>query len=296
MKEIIEWLIGMEHLSGEIYSDAAGLFKEDRELAELLNHLAEDEAWHFHVMASAAEIMMQSGTPRPSAISLYSATKARLEAPLHENRRRISSGTLTKESLLDCIATTEFSEWNDIFLYVANMLKERKREFTYVASKLEQHKKFIARYFEKLPNSRQYLEKIRCLPKVWDMKILIVEDYAPIRELLSDFLSSEGTVEAADNWQIGLKKTTEQYYDIIVADSSMPGMDSTAFFGQAIQQDPVVAERFLFLTNFNDDENIDFSKKNNIRYLTKPFSLDKLREAVHGLLAKTPDKAPMNVP
>jgi len=78
VKEIIKWLIGMEHLSGEIYNDAAGLFKEDKEFAGLLNHLAEDEAWHFHIMASAAEFLLGE-TQRPAdIIALNSSAKARM--------------------------------------------------------------------------------------------------------------------------------------------------------------------------------------------------------------------------
>jgi CheY-like chemotaxis protein len=293
MKEIVEWLIGMEHLSSEIYNDASGLFKEDKAFAELLNHLAEDEAWHFHVMASAAEFL-QSEAQRPSdIIALGSAAKARMESPFRENREKIYSGTLTKDSMLDCIATTEFSEWNDYFLYVVNILKEKRREFAYVASKIEQHKKLIERYFEKLPNSRIYLDKIRRLPKVWNTRILIAEDYAPIRELLSELLASEGAVETAENGQRGLKKAAEQYYDIILTDTILPDTDGIEFYRQAVLRAPRLAERFLFLTDFNADEQIDFAKKNNIRYLTKPFLLDEIREAVHGLLTKTPVKSPL---
>lgn len=293
MKEIIEWLVGMEHLSGEIYNDASGLFKEDKTFAELLNHLAEDEAWHFHVMASAAEFLQSEAQRPPDIIALDSAAKARMERPFHENREKISSGMLTKDSMLDCIAATEFSEWNDYFLYVVNILKEKRREFAYVASKIEQHKKLIERYFEKLPNNRIYLDKIRRLPKVWNTRILIAEDYAPIRELLSELLASEGAVETAENGQEGLKKAAEQYYDIILADTILPEMDGIEFYRQAILRAPRLAERFLFLTDFNDEEDIDFAKKNNIRYLTKPFSLDEIREAVHGLLTKTPVKSPL---
>ena len=293
MKEIIEWLIGMEHLSGEIYNDASGLFKEDKTFAELLNHLAEDEAWHFHVMASAAEFLQSEAQRPPDIIALDSAAKSRIENPFHENRERIASGTLTKDSMLDCIAATEFSEWNDYFLYVVNILKEKRREFAYVASKIEQHKKLIERYFEKLPNSRQYLDKIQRLPKVWNTRILIAEDYAPIRELLSELLAPDGAVETAENGQNGLKKAAAQYYDVILADSSMPEMNGIEFYQQAVLHAPLIADRFLFLTDFNDDEHIDFAKKNNIRYLTKPFILDDLREVVHGLLAKTPVKIPL---
>lgn len=293
MKDIIEWLIGMEHLSGGIYNDAAGLFQEDKEFIALLNHVAEDEAWHFHVMASAAEFLQTEAQRPPDIIALDSEVKTRVENPFHESRKKISSGTLTKDSMLDCIATTEFSEWNDIFLYVVNILKERRREFAYVASKIEQHKKLIERYFEKLPNNRQYLDKIQRLPKVWNTRILITEDYAPIRELLSELLASDGAVETAENGQNGLKKAAEQYYDVILADSSMTEMNGIEFYRQAVQHAPLIADRFLFLTDFNDDEHIDFAKKNNIRYLTKPFILEDLREAVHGLLAKTPVKSPL---
>ena len=87
--------------------------------------------------------------------------------------------------------------------------------------------------------------------------------------------------------------SSEQYYDIVVADSIMPEMNGIEFFKQAVLRDPRLAERFLFLTDFNADEHIDFAKKNNIRYLTKPFLLDEIREAVHGLLAKTPVKSPL---
>jgi DNA-binding response OmpR family regulator len=131
------------------------------------------------------------------------------------------------------------------------------------------------------------------LPKVWNTRILIAEDYAPIRELLSELLASEGAVETAENGLKGLKKTAEKYYDIILADTILPDTDGIEFYRQAILRAPRLADRFLFLTDFNADEQIDFAKKNNIRYLTKPFLLDEIREAVHGLLTKTPVKSPL---
>jgi hypothetical protein len=126
--EIIEWLIGMEHMSGELYKDAVDVFKEDTVFAPFLNHPAEDEAWHFHVMGSAAEYF-NYGKPSPADIILDDVVKARAEEPFHESRRKIERGALTKEALLDCIVTTEFSEWNNLFLCVINSLKGIRREF-----------------------------------------------------------------------------------------------------------------------------------------------------------------------
>ena len=286
MLEIIQWLIGMEHMSGEVYKDAEIFFENDREFARLLNHLAEDEAWHFHIMGSAADFY-KSEPQRPACIILDDALMTRLEAPFHENRKMISAGTLTRDAMLDCIVRTEFSEWNDIFLYVVNTLKGKRREFVYVASKLEQHKKYIERYLETLPLGSVFLDRIRRVPTVWNIRILVVEDYEPIRELVADLLSTEGIVETAENGEEGLKKATLQYYDLILSDNYMNVMSGIEFFKQIALRDPRVAERFLFLVDDIKPDHLDFIAKHNIRYLMKPFPVDDFQRMVHDMLSKT---------
>ena len=287
MKEIIEWLIRMEHLSGELYKDAVDLFKEDAVFAPFLNHLAEDEAWHFHVMGSAAEYF-NHGKPRPADIILDDAVKARVEAPFHESRRKIEKGTLTKEALLDCIVTTEFSEWNNLFLYVVNSLKGMRREFAYVASKMEQHKKYIERHFEKIAGTGVRLDSLRRMPKVWDIRILIVEDYEPLRVLLSDILSMEGSVDTAENGEQGLAKLAEHHYDIILSDDYMPSMSGVEFYQQAVSQCPLLEEHFLFLMDVIKPGDLEFAREHKIKYMLKPLSVDELKETVHEIMSKTP--------
>ncbi len=289
MLEIIQWLIGMEHMSGEVYKDAEVFFKHDPEFTRLLNHLAEDEAWHFHIMGSAADFY-RSEPQRPPCIILDDALMTRLEAPFHENRKMISAGTLTKEAMLDCIIRTEFSEWNDIFLYVVNTLKGNRREFAYVASKMEQHKKFIERFVETLPSGSAFLDRIRRLPSVWNIRILVAEDYEPIRELIADLLSTEGVVDTAGNGAEGLEKATLQYYDLILSDNYMNVMSGIDFYKQVALHDPRVAERFLFLVDDIKPDHLDFITKHNIRYLTKPFSVDDFQRTVHDMLSKTSPK------
>jgi hypothetical protein len=234
MQEIIEWLIGMEHLSCELYKDAADFFMQDEAFNRLLNHLAEDEAWHFHVMGSAD---FYKNAPQPPAdIILDTCIIARLEAPFHENRKMLAERTLTKDSMLDCIITTEYSEWNDVFLYVVNTLKGKKREFVYAASKIEQHKKFIERYLETLPIGSALLDRIRRLPSVWNIRILVVEDYEPIRELIADLLSTEGSSTRRRTGR-GLNKARLQYYDLILSDGYMNVMSGVEFYKQAALRD-----------------------------------------------------------
>jgi CheY-like chemotaxis protein len=218
---------------------------------------------------------------------------ARLEAPFHENRNMIAACTVTKDSMLDCIVTTEFSEWNDIFLYVVNTLKGKKREFVYVASKMEQHKKFIERYTETLSTSHAILDRIRRLPSVWNIRILVVEDYEPIRDLIADLLSTEGVVDTAANGAEGLDKTTLQYYDLILSDSYMNVMSGIEFYKQLALRDPRISERFLFVADDVKADHLDFIKKRNIRYLMKPFSVDEFKKTIHDMLSKT---APLSRP
>jgi CheY-like chemotaxis protein len=273
-------------MSGEIYKDAEIFFKHDPEFTRLLNHLAEDEAWHFHIMGSASDFY-KNAPQLPACIILDDALMTRLEAPFRENRKMISAGTLTRDAMLDCIVRTEFSEWNDIFLYVVNTLKGKRREFVYVASKLEQHKKYIERYLETLPLGSVFLDRIRRVPTVWNIRILVVEDYEPIRELVADLLSTEGIVETAENGEEGLKKATLQYYDLILSDNYMNVMSGIEFFKQIALRDPRVAERFLFLVDDIKPDHLDFIAKHNIRYLMKPFPVDDFQRMVHDMLSKT---------
>jgi len=289
MKALIEWLIKMERISSDIYNKAADILKEDKELAPFLNHLAKDEEWHAQVMSTALEVLPGETHP-PSIIELDSANKAKLEAPFLETAKNISKGALTIDAVLDCIVTTEFTEYNELFLYVVNSLKESSREFTYVASKMEHHKKSIEHYFESLPDSKKYLSQIRRLPRVWVTTILVVEDYEPISTLLTHILSTEGTVETTKSGNIGLKKIAEKYYDIIVANMTTPEMSGIEFYKRAVQHDPLVIDRFMFLMNTPMKGDYDFVKKHNIDYIEKPFSVNHIRKAVYEILSRLPQK------
>ncbi len=289
MKNLVEWLSHIEKMSASIYKEAAVIFKEDKDFSQVLHHLAEDETWHFHVMERAAKFL-QGNTELHADVALDADMKASVEVPLLENRKKIAVGALTKESLLKCIVSTEFSEWNEIFLYVVDTLKNKNRRFEYIASKIEHHKKFIEQYLETQPDSYAYLDKIRRLPEVWKIKILIVEDYEPLRDLLSVHLSKKGAVEKAANGKQGLLKVLEQYYDVIISDSVMPVMSGIEFYKQAVLHDPLIAERFVLIMDSPVPEDIVYVSENNVRYVRKPFTLYNISEAVREILTRTHPK------
>ena len=101
-----------------------------------------------------------------SEFAVDSSVKERIESPFTVCYEMLSYGTLTKESLIDCLIDTEYSEWNDIFIYVVNTLKERSREFKYVASKMQNHVQKISEFVNSLPDSNKYTDKINDIPEV----------------------------------------------------------------------------------------------------------------------------------
>jgi CheY-like chemotaxis protein len=286
MKKLIEWLVTVEDLARRFYTEAETYFKSDREFSGLLHDLAEDEAWHVHVMKRAAEYAAD-GTVPPAAIKLDNATKARIEAPLQEGRREWETDLLSKEKLLSCMVATEYSEWNVIFLYVVSTLKEYDREFADAASKIHQHKKHLERYLASIPEGGAYLDTVQRLPAVWQEKILIVEDHQALREFLRDILSPEGAVSTATNGKEGLELVTEQRFDIILSDVQMPVLDGIDFYRRALLHDAGLKERFLFITADPTREHLAFFKQNNLRHVLKPVPIGELQKAVHTIIRRT---------
>ena len=71
MQEIVDWLVGIEEIAGEVYGRASRQFQDDDKLSSFLNHLAEDEAWHFHVMGSASDFLRKNGDIKQTDCDLY---------------------------------------------------------------------------------------------------------------------------------------------------------------------------------------------------------------------------------
>jgi CheY-like chemotaxis protein len=170
---------------------------------------------------------------------------------------------------------------------VVNTLRDSNPEYQHVAAKIQQHKEQIERFLESIPDGRKHFEKVRQLPDVWRKGILIVEDDPAVAELLSAVLAGEGVVETAENGEKGLKKTSEQYFDVIVSDVDMPIMSGIEFYEKATRKDTGIGKRFLFFTGQPTPENLAFFAKYHLRYMIKPSGIDDIRTAVHDIMQKT---------
>ena len=286
MRDLVKYLLKIEKMAGDLYRDASAFFVEDRDLAVFLSLLSADEVLHFQIMTEADEYLRSKTDETPAFVSLDDSAREKIERPLVENRKLLLANTLSKEDMINLVVTTEFSEWNDIFLYVVNTLRETSREFQEAAADIQEHKERIQTYLESLPGAVKYLKKIRGLPEVWEQSVLVVEDNPVIADLLSTMFSREYVVETAEHGKQGLEKIKDHHFDVIISDVNMPVMNGLEFFEQASDMDQDIKKRFLFFTGYPRPETVSFLEKHDLKYLTKPADLDRIKEVVRGMMGR----------
>lgn len=283
MKDVINWLINIEYLAARIYKEAAAKYPDDKEFADFLNHLAKDEEYHCHIVKMAYEYI-SGREERHFIISMDDDTKKRLELPLNKCHESIKEGKAGKQDIIGNIVSVEFSEWNHIFVYAVDSLKQYSAEFIPVAAKIQQHKRYIERFVQSRPEFGKFIEKIRHIPKAWEERLLVVDDSEAIVELLKTILSEEGTVEGAADGEEAIKKVGEKYFAAIITDVDMPHMGGIEFYNMAVKKYPNIWDRIIFFTCFDDKDHISFFKKNNLKYLIKPSPINEIKKAVISIM------------
>jgi DNA-binding response OmpR family regulator len=125
------------------------------------------------------------------------------------------------------------------------------------------------------------------------IQVLVVDDEARMRELMSRGLSHEGfQVATAENGVVALEKMKQATPDIVVTDLQMPKMDGAHMLKEIRHNWGLLP--VIILTGFPDKEHMqramDYSP---FTLLAKPCSMDQLCETIRSLLPqkKAPDES-----
>jgi two-component system chemotaxis response regulator CheY len=284
MEDLVTWLCNMEDLACNFYKGAVDSFKEDPILANFLVRLAEDEAQHSQLLASARDLFRGAGGFPQSAVIVDAATRERLEKPFHDSFAKLLGGDLTRAALLSNIGKAEFSEWNDIFLYVMTTCQKDSKTLQHIAATIQAHQNRIEKYLGGLPDALRPTQHVRDLPKIWEHAFLVVEDEPVIRLLWERLLQRRGKVESANNGREGLEKTNRSFFDVIITDIDMPVMNGLDFFRQATLQNKGLRKHFVFCTGNVTPEVAEVASSNQIPLLPKPFTIEQMFETVGRVL------------
>jgi CheY-like chemotaxis protein/rubrerythrin len=286
MKEILAWLQSVEGLARDAYAQAASSFLDDPQLSIFLKGLAEEEKTHYDLMARLSELLPVLPAPPQSDIRLEPATRERIEGPLRLFAERVAAGGLSRKDALEYVAKVEFSEWNDIFLYVVKSFGGQTRETQRMAATLQDHQAEIERFLRALPPRLRPSLDVGTLPRVWKRKVLIVEDIDLIRELTVGVISKHmSTVEAA-NGKEALEKIRESFFDAVVTDIQMPVLDGVGLFREAVQAEPELKGRFIFVSSMPSPDAQDFLDRNQLPLLLKPFDPQELIRMIDEIVAR----------
>lgn len=283
MKDIISWLRKIEHTASEVYEKAALVFADDPEFKEFIERNAEDEAWHYHVMGSAYEFLGTIPEITP-AISVDRITDDRISGYFVDMQSCLEQNRISKDVLIEKIVQAELSEWNDIFIYVVTVLKEKSAEFKYPAARIQAHIKNIENYLEKIDIGPEILRKIKDIPEVWVENILIVDDDKMISQLVRNILNRSGNIDTASNGKEALELIKKKYYKLIVSDVDMPFMNGFDLFRESVKAYPKTKHRFMFLTGNLSCERRMFFSENQIKCMQKPVGIEVFREEAEKII------------
>ena len=118
------------------------------------------------------------------------------------------------------------------------------------------------------------------------IRVLVVEDYAVLRRLVSQVLESTGytVVEATDGEQgIECFREHSDEIDLILTDVVMPTLSGTEMVRKVLEVNPSM--RIIFMTGTCANAGLRNMEGKNFPVLEKPFTVQQLTNTVHECLA-----------
>jgi len=123
------------------------------------------------------------------------------------------------------------------------------------------------------------------------MRVLVVDDFPTMRRILKNVLRQIhlDNVLEAQNGKEALRLLREEEVDLIICDLLMPEMSGMELL-QACKDDPEMSHiPFIMVTAEAQKRAVMEAIKAGVdHYITKPFTPERLQEAINKVVAKTP--------
>jgi len=101
-------------------------------------------------------------------------------------------------------------------------------------------------------------------------------------ELMVDTLSPFYEVETFSNGKQAFDHLEDRRWELIISDLRMPVMDGMELYLAAVEKQPRLKKRFLFITGDTYDLQVkEFFEKTGAVFLRKPFRIKELKDVVY---------------
>lgn len=118
------------------------------------------------------------------------------------------------------------------------------------------------------------------------MKLLIVEDEAPLRETMAARLEREGlVVDTACDGEEGLQKATVNEYDAAIVDLGLPKMSGTELI-EALREQGKTLPVLILTARSSWQDKVNGLKTGADDYLVKPFHVEELLARIQAMVRR----------
>jgi len=134
---------------------------------------------------------------------------------------------------------------------------------------------------------------LEALPAGEVPRVLVLEDEPTVASLIADVLREEGMrVDVLLDGRQAVEQAETESYDLAICDMRMPGMDGQRFYQALLQRQNPLHEHVLFVTgDLVASRTQEFLERHHLTHVAKPFRMEELSGAVHGMLGKKKEKA-----
>ena len=117
-------------------------------------------------------------------------------------------------------------------------------------------------------------------------RLLVIDDDAVTRELLTEVLQDEGyMVEACESGKVALERAAHDSFDLAITDVRMPEMDGIAVTQALKARQPTL--QVIVMTAFGSVETaVEAIRHGAFDYVSKPMNLDEIKSTVRRALAE----------
>jgi len=287
LKETITWLIDIESSAAALYAEAAAAFREDEDFSRFLALMSAEEHEHIKLLQQARDTISDKEIKR-ACFYFDDHFRKKIEAPFIRARRLLKDGELTKATMIDILAEAEFSEWNELFLYILDTFKVLHEDVQKAVADIDQHRKHVQEFILSLPDGDSLIQRVRRLSYTGSKRALIVEDNSAVARMLEALVADNVEVIIARDAQEGLSHIRLGSFDLIVSTIEMPEMHGIEMYKQALAMDPSLHLRFIFFTGTENPEYLSFIRDSKTLMLPKPSPVRLISEMMNEVLDSTP--------
>ena len=283
MDDIIRWMITVEKMVAELYSEAAVVFSADQKFSSFLSLLAEEEQTHIQLLEEAL-LSLPEMSPRGACFYFDDEFRRKIEEPVVNAKRSLARRELSHTDMVDVVTEVEFSEWNELFIYTLDTTKSLDESFREAISDIDQLRQHVQEYVSSLPDGEAFLEKLRKLSPVWSRRILIVEENLAVARMLEALAMGDAEVLIASNGEEGLALIEKGHFDLVVSDVELPKMNGIEMYNKAVVVDPALEGRFVFFTSTENTDHQSYLRSINAIVLAKPSPVKSICRAIDEVL------------